>query len=99
MTDAYIQLRISAATKARWVQESRAEGKRLTEWITERVDGMDRIDKPLYHVVAVPRDGSNTHSSYQRANNPQEAIESARYYMLPREKDGEITAVLADDED
>lgn len=98
MTDALIHLRVPAATKARWVQKSRAEGMRLTDWITEKVEGMDQIDKPLYHVVSVSKDG-NAHSSYQRANSPQEAIETARYYMLPQQKNGEITAVLVDDED
>lgn len=97
MTDAFIHLRVPAATKARWVQKSRVEGKRLTDWITEKVEGMDQIDKPLYHVVSVSKDG-NVHGSYQRENSPQEAIETAKYYMLPQQRDGEITAVLADDE-
>ena len=37
MTDSLIHLRVSAATKARWVRESRAAGMRLTDWITARV--------------------------------------------------------------
>ena len=36
-TDSLIHLRVSAATKARWVRESRAAGMRLTDWITARV--------------------------------------------------------------
>lgn len=36
--DALIHLRVPAATKARWVRESRAEGMRLTGWITRAVE-------------------------------------------------------------
>jgi len=39
MADATIHLRVPATTKARWVRQSRAEGKRLTDWIIERVEG------------------------------------------------------------
>ena len=41
MTDgeAIIHLRVPAATKARWVRESRAAGMRLTDWIVARIDG------------------------------------------------------------
>ncbi|MBI3103257.1 MAG: hypothetical protein HYY98_17145 [Burkholderiales bacterium] len=38
-TDALIHLRVPAATKARWVRESRAAGMRLTDWIVTRIDG------------------------------------------------------------
>jgi hypothetical protein len=38
MEDALIHLRVPAATKARWVQQSRAAGMRLTDWITEKVE-------------------------------------------------------------
>lgn len=38
MNDAIIHLRVPAETKARWVRESRAEGKRLTDWICEAVE-------------------------------------------------------------
>ncbi len=37
-TDALIHLRVPAATKARWVRESRAAGMRLTDWIVQRVE-------------------------------------------------------------
>lgn len=47
MTDgeAIIHLRVPAATKARWVRESRAAGMRLTDWIVQRVEAqpMDKI--------------------------------------------------------
>ena len=36
--EALIHLRVPAATKARWVRESRASGMRLTDWIIEKVD-------------------------------------------------------------
>ena len=38
MTDSLIHLRVSAATKARWVRKSRAAGMRLTDWIVQRVE-------------------------------------------------------------
>ena len=38
MSDAIIHLRVPAATKARWVRESRAAGMRLTDWIVQRVE-------------------------------------------------------------
>ena len=38
-TNALIHLRVPAATKARWVRESRAAGMRLTDWIVARIDG------------------------------------------------------------
>ena len=37
-TDSLIHLRVPAATKARWVRESRAAGMRLTDWIVQRVE-------------------------------------------------------------
>lgn len=36
--DATIHLRVPAATKARWVRESRTAGQRLTDWIVKRVE-------------------------------------------------------------
>ena len=38
MIDALIHMRVPAATKARWVRESRAAGMRLTDWIVQRVE-------------------------------------------------------------
>lgn len=37
-SDAYIQLRVSAATKGRWVRASRAAGVRLTDWIAQAAE-------------------------------------------------------------
>lgn len=36
--DALIHLRVPAATKGRWVRDSRADGQRLTDWIVQRVE-------------------------------------------------------------
>ncbi|EPD44611.1 MAG TPA: hypothetical protein DDZ62_01635 [Delftia acidovorans] len=33
-----LPLRVTQERKARWVQQSRAEGKKLTDWIVERVE-------------------------------------------------------------
>jgi len=38
VSDALIHLRVPAATKARWVRESRAARMRLTDWIVQRVE-------------------------------------------------------------
>lgn len=49
VTDSIIHLRVPAATKARWVRESRAAGMRLTDWIVERVEMQHRVfDVTLY---------------------------------------------------
>lgn len=39
MKEAYIHLRVPAATKASWVRQSRSEGKKLTDWVVERIEG------------------------------------------------------------
>ena len=36
-----LPVRISRVRKARWVQQSRAEGKKLVDWIVERVERED----------------------------------------------------------
>lgn len=36
---AHIHLRVLAETKGRWVRQSREEGKKLTDWIVEKVEG------------------------------------------------------------
>lgn len=33
-----LPMRVTRERKARWVQQSRAEGKKLTDWIVERVE-------------------------------------------------------------
>lgn len=38
MSDAFIRLRVSAATKGRWIRASRAAGMRLTDWIVQVVE-------------------------------------------------------------
>ena len=45
MSDSIVHLRIPAATKARWVRESRAAGMRLTDWIVSKVEAqpMEKI--------------------------------------------------------
>jgi hypothetical protein len=52
LADALIHLRVPAATKARWVRESRAAGMRLTEWIVKRVES-----QPMKKItpIAIPQ--------------------------------------------
>ena len=42
--DALIHLRVSRELKGRWVAQSRAENKKLTDWIVERVERVERCD-------------------------------------------------------
>lgn len=37
-SDALIHLRVPMAVKARWVAQSRREGKKLTDWIVDKVE-------------------------------------------------------------
>lgn len=47
-SDALIHLRVPAAVKARWVRESRLDGKKLTDWIT------DRVERKTMNIFKVP---------------------------------------------
>jgi hypothetical protein len=42
--DAYIHLRVPAATKSRWVRASRAAGMRLTDWIVQKVENQMQLE-------------------------------------------------------
>jgi hypothetical protein len=44
--DATVVLRIARDRKARWVKLSRDEGKKLTDWIVERVERDDAASTP-----------------------------------------------------
>lgn len=48
---ALIHLRVPAETKARWVRESRAEGKRLTDWIIEKVEANMKTHGEIFAVL------------------------------------------------
>lgn len=52
MSDSIVHLRVPAATKARWVRESRAAGMRLTDWIVKRVEA-----QPMKKItpIAIPQ--------------------------------------------
>lgn len=60
--DALIQLRLPAATKARWVRESRAAGQRLTDWIVERVERQEKTAMTIatLSIIYTMTDGSYT---------------------------------------
>lgn len=55
MTDATIHLKVPAALKGRWIRASRAEGKRLTDWITEIIEA--HMSKQLAR-IQIPADVS-----------------------------------------
>lgn len=54
MKDAIITIRIPAPTKGRWIRSSRAEGKRLTDWITERVEST--MSKSAQEIIDIIKD-------------------------------------------
>ena len=45
--ESYIHLRVPAATKGRWVRESRAAGMRLTDWITQKIENDMNYEKSI----------------------------------------------------
>ena len=52
--DAFVQLRIPAGTKARWVRTSRAAGMRLTDWIVVAVEA--RMQEKRIAQAVIPAD-------------------------------------------
>lgn len=47
---AHVHLRVPAVTKARWVRQSREEGKKLTDWIVEKVEAGIKPASPAEQV-------------------------------------------------
>ena len=64
--DATIHLRVPAALKARWVRESRAAGRRLTDWIIERVEAK------MHQTILIPADLA--FADLRLARNPDGAV-------------------------
>lgn len=61
--ESLIHLRVPAATKARWVRESRAAGMRLTDWLVSRIDPMPQITIPpglSFAALKLSRDASGS---------------------------------------
>ena len=70
MTDALVSLRVPAATKARWVRESRAAGMRLTDWIISKIDPpMPKITIPgvPFEALKLQRDTKSGDVSFDTA--------------------------------
>lgn len=63
--ESLIHLRVPAATKARWVRESRAAGMRLTDWIIQRVEAHPMEQKAN---ISIPLD--MTFAELRLARNP-----------------------------
>lgn len=63
--DALIHLRVPAATKARWVRESRAAGMRLTDWIIERVEA-----RPMKQITPISIPAGMAFADLQLARDP-----------------------------
>ena len=86
-TDALIHLRVPAATKARWVRESRAAGMRLTDWIVQRVErneGAEMSKKFVKFVGGAWLDGKDV-----------ALYESAGQYIATVETTGQKTLITA----
>ena len=75
MSDALIHLRVPAATKARWVRESRAAGMRLADWICQRVEAQPMENKTnisipqgmAFSALRLARDGATGDVSFDTA--------------------------------
>lgn len=66
MTDALIHMRVPAATKARWVRESRAAGMRLTDWIVQRVEA-----QPMKKITPISIPLGMTFADLRLARDPK----------------------------
>ena len=64
--DALIHLGVPAATKARWVRESRAAGMRLTDWIVSRVEA-----QPMEKVTPICIPQGMVFADLRLGRNPQ----------------------------
>lgn len=71
--DALIHLRVPAATKARWVRDSRAAGRKLTDWIVDRVEAQAMNVYPIPQTLA---------SAYHGAGYALAAIASGHLVAL-----------------
>lgn len=56
--DALIHLRVPAALKAGWVRDSRAAGRKLTDWIVERVEVRPMNVFPISDALAAKYHGA-----------------------------------------
>lgn len=64
--DALIHLRVPTGLKGEWVRESRMEGKKLTEWIVERVDAKNlSVADVLREAAALARSLEDTPIFYR----------------------------------
>lgn len=66
MSDALIHLRVPAATKARWVRESRAAGMRLTDWIVSKVEA-----QPMKQITPISIPHGMVFADLRLARDPQ----------------------------
>lgn len=82
MTDSIIHLRVPAATKARWVRDSRAAGMRLTDWIVERVD----MQALVYDVTLYWHDGGSVFLGTVAAMDAEKAEAAALKKYIARSK-------------
>ena len=64
--EALIHLRVQAATKARWVRESRAAGMRLTDWIVSKVEA-----QPMHKITPISIPVGMSFSELRLARDPQ----------------------------
>lgn len=92
MPDAHISIRLPAATKARWVRESRAAGMRLTDWIIQRVEGPQK-EEIMYITIGSGNAGEFMAWSARACDKGQaeHAIAAPAGAQLGTDMDGNVT--------
>lgn len=95
--DALIHLRVPAATKARWVRESRAAGMRLTDWITSKVE--KEMARQTYHGldgVVIECDLSQASSLVRYSTDGGQTFRATPYQVADGRHDAARIAELVD---
>ena len=95
--EALIHLRVPAATKARWVRESRAAGMRLTDWITSKVEKeMARQTYKGLDGVVIECDLSQASSLVRYSTDGGQTFRATPYQVADGRHDADRIAGLVD---
>ena len=95
--EALIHLRVPAATKARWVRESRAAGMRLTDWITSKVEKeMARQTYPGLDSVVIECDLDQAASPVRYSTDGGRTFRATPYQVADGRHDADRIAELVD---
>lgn len=69
MSDDTIIIKATAGTKARWVRQSQREGRKLSDWLIERVEA-----QPMTQIVTIVIPADLPFSSLKLARTPDGAV-------------------------